>query len=103
VQQVIFLKPWYGAEDPVLREQYDRLSHTFQASEGFSGFHQLDEKTFRAFTASVAPLFEDAPSQEEEARSGKSQIIQSPRLKGVQEVRHCSADKPAMSARASRA
>jgi len=59
VRQVIFLKSWYGAEDPVLREQYDRLSHTFQASEGFPGFHHLDEKTFRAFTASVAPLFED--------------------------------------------
>jgi dCMP deaminase len=59
VRQVIFLKAWYGAEDPGLREQYDRLSHHFQPSDGFEGFAQLDHETFRAFTASVAPLFED--------------------------------------------
>jgi dCMP deaminase len=59
VRQIIFLKSWQGAEDPVLLEQYDRLSHHFQPSAGFDGFAQLDEKTFRAFRASVAPLFED--------------------------------------------
>lgn len=59
VRQVVYLKAWYGAEGQELRDQYDRLSHQFQASDGFPGFHQLDEKTFRAFTASVAPLFED--------------------------------------------
>lgn len=57
VRQVIYLKAWYGAEGQELREQYDLLSHKFQPSAAFQGFHHLDEQTFRAFTSSVAPLF----------------------------------------------
>ncbi len=59
VKQVIFLKPWYGAEDQSLRDQYDRLTHHLEPSDGFAGFAQLDQPTFRAFTSNVAPLFED--------------------------------------------
>jgi dCMP deaminase len=59
VVQVIYLKSWYGAKDQELRDQYDRLTHHFDASDGFQGFAQLDEGTFRAFTASAAPLFEE--------------------------------------------
>lgn len=59
VVQVIYLKSWYGAKDQELRDQYDRLTHHFTASAGFGGFAQLDEATFRAFTASAAPLFEE--------------------------------------------
>ena len=59
VRQVIYLKDWYGAEGQGLRDQYDQLSDHLEASDAFPGFHQLDKKTFRAFTAGVAPLFED--------------------------------------------
>jgi dCMP deaminase len=59
VRQVIYLKDWYGAEGQGLRDQYHQLSDHLDASDAFLGFHQLDKKTFQAFTASVAPLFED--------------------------------------------
>jgi dCMP deaminase len=70
VRQVIFLKAWYGAKDQELRDQYDRLSHQLQASPGFAGFDQLDEQTFRAFTASVAPLFEDTEQESPQMGAG---------------------------------
>jgi dCMP deaminase len=59
VTQIIYLKSWYGAKDQELRDQYDKLTHHFESSYAFPGFAQLDEATFRAFTASAAPLFED--------------------------------------------
>ena len=59
VEQVIYLKSWYGAKDQELRDQYDRLTHEFTASAGFSGFAQLDAETFQAFESSAAPLFEE--------------------------------------------
>jgi dCMP deaminase len=70
VRQVIFLQAWYGAKDQELRDQYDRLSHQLQASAGFAGFAQLDEQTFRAFTASVAPLFEDSEQESPQMGAG---------------------------------
>jgi len=59
VRQVIYLRPWYGAKGQGLRDQYDQLSDQLHASDAFLGFHQLDKKTFQAFTPSVTPLFED--------------------------------------------
>lgn len=69
VRQVIYLKSWYGAKDRELREQYNRLSEHLVASKAFPGFAQLDETTFRAFTAHVAPLF-DENGEEEQMGSG---------------------------------
>ncbi len=69
VRQVIYLRPWYGAKGQGLRAQYDRLSDTLHASDAFLGFTQLDATTFRAFTSSVAPLFEDE-GESQQAESG---------------------------------
>lgn len=52
VQQVIFLKDWYGAKDQRLRGQYDQQ---LKPSARFSGFDQLDENLVRTFTGNVAP------------------------------------------------
>lgn len=66
VQQVIYLKGWYGAKDERLRGQYDQLTHQLSPSARFSGFDQLDETLVRAFTGNVAPLFDDSTSSSDE-------------------------------------
>lgn len=67
VQQVIYMKDWYGTKDQRLRDQYDQLTQ----SPRFAGFAQLDEKLVRAFTGNVAPLFEDpTPSDDDSPQMG---------------------------------
>ncbi len=58
VRQIIYLKPWYGADDPALRSQFVRLTRELKASSAFDGFAQLDRSTFEAFSSAVAPVFE---------------------------------------------
>jgi dCMP deaminase len=70
VQQVIYVKAWYGAKDQELRDQYDRLSHTLSASEGFAGFEQLDEQTLRVFTGTVPPFFDDDERPDDSPQMG---------------------------------
>ena len=61
VRQIIYPKPWYGAEDPALRSQFVRLTGELEGSPAFDGFAQLDRSTFEAFSSAVAPVFEQDP------------------------------------------
>jgi dCMP deaminase len=70
VTQVIYLKEWFGAKDEELRQQYLQLTEQLEPSRAFAGFDQLDEATFRAFEAAVAPLVEDEGDGSPEMGSG---------------------------------
>jgi dCMP deaminase len=71
VQQVIYMKDWYGAKDERLRGQYDQLTHQLKPSPRFGGFAQLDENLVRTFTGNVAPLFEDpTPTDDDSPQMG---------------------------------
>lgn len=67
VQQVIYMKDWYGAKDQRLRDQYDQLTHQLKPTPRFAGFAQLDETLVRAFTGNVAPLFADAVATDDDS------------------------------------
>ena len=59
IQRIVYLLPWYGAQDAALRAQYDQLAENLtNPPQGGSGFQRLDEAAYREFRETHRLLLE---------------------------------------------